>query len=143
LAGEPLPVYGDGLNIRDWLFVGDHCSAIKRVLEGGRVGETYNVGGNAERENIAVVKAICFLLDQRHPLDDGRARESLITYVRDRPGHDRRYAIDSSKLQNELGWRPSQTFETGIEETVDWYLENQAWSQRVLDGSYRMERLGS
>jgi dTDP-glucose 4,6-dehydratase len=143
LAGEPLPVYGDGLNIRDWLFVGDHCSAIKRVLEGGRVGETYNVGGNAERENIAVVKAICFLLDQRHPLDDGRARESLITYVRDRPGHDRRYAIDSSKLQNELGWRPSQTFETGIEETVDWYLENQAWSQRVLDGSYCMERLGS
>ncbi len=143
LAGEPLPVYGDGLNIRDWLFVGDHCSAIKRVLEAGRVGETYNVGGNAERENIAVVKAICALLDQRRPLNDGRSRESLITYVRDRPGHDRRYAIDSSKLQNELGWRPSQTFETGIEQTVDWYLENQAWSQRVLDGSYRMERLGS
>ncbi|MBB6187499.1 dTDP-glucose 4,6-dehydratase [Rhodanobacter sp. MP7CTX1] len=143
LAGEPLPVYGDGLNIRDWLFVGDHCSAIRRVLEAGRLGETYNVGGNAERENITVVKVICALLDKRHPLADGRKRESLITYVKDRPGHDRRYAIDSSKLQNELRWRPSQTFETGIGQTVDWYLANQPWSQRVLDGSYRMERLGS
>jgi dTDP-glucose 4,6-dehydratase len=143
LAGEPLPVYGDGKNIRDWLFVGDHCSAIRRVLEAGRIGETYNVGGNAERENIAVVKTICALLDARRPLVDGRARESLITYVKDRPGHDRRYAIDSSKLQSELGWRPSQTFESGIAQTVDWYLANQPWSQRVLDGSYRMERLGS
>ena len=143
LAGESLPVYGDGRNIRDWLFVGDHCSAIRRVLEAGRAGETYNVGGNAERENIAVVKAICALLDGHQPLADGRARESLITYVKDRPGHDRRYAIDSSKLQDELGWRPSQTFETGISQTVDWYLANQPWSQRVLDGSYRMERLGS
>jgi dTDP-glucose 4,6-dehydratase len=143
LAGEALPVYGDGLNIRDWLFVGDHCSAIRRVLEGGRVGETYNVGGNAERENIAVVKAICALLDARQPLAGGRPRESLITYVKDRPGHDRRYAIDSGKLQSELGWRPSQTFESGIAATVDWYLAQQAWVQRVLDGSYRMERLGS
>ena len=143
LAGEALPVYGDGKNIRDWLFVGDHCSAIRRVLDAGRVGETYNVGGNAERENIEVVKAICALLDARQPLADGRPRESLITYVKDRPGHDRRYAIDSSKLQGELGWRPSQTFETGIAQTVDWYLANQPWSQRVLDGSYRMERLGS
>jgi dTDP-glucose 4,6-dehydratase len=143
LAGEPLPIYGDGKNIRDWLFVGDHCSAIRRVLEAGRVGETYNVGGNAERENIEVVRAICALLDARRPLADGRVRESLITYVRDRPGHDRRYAIDSSKLQNELGWRPSQTFETGIAQTVDWYLANQPWTRRVLDGSYRMERLGS
>ena len=143
LAGEPLPVYGDGLNIRDWLYVGDHCSAIKRVLEAGRTGETYNVGGNAERENIAVVKTICQLLDARRPLADGRARESLITYVKDRPGHDRRYAIDSSKLQNELGWQPTQTFETGIARTVDWYLSQQQWTQRVLDGSYRMERLGS
>jgi dTDP-glucose 4,6-dehydratase len=143
LAGEPLPVYGDGRNIRDWLFVGDHCSAIRRVLDAGRVGETYNVGGNAERENIEVVKVICSLLDARRPLTDGRPRESLITYVKDRPGHDRRYAIDSSKLQDELGWRPSQTFETGIAQTVDWYLDHQPWSQRVLDGSYRMERLGS
>jgi len=143
LAGEALPVYGDGRNIRDWLFVGDHCSAIQRVLEAGRVGETYNVGGNAERENIQVVKAICALLDSRRPLADGRKRESLITFVKDRPGHDRRYAIDSSKLQNELGWKPSQTFESGIEHTVDWYLNHQAWSDRVLDGSYRMERLGT
>ncbi|NYE30231.1 dTDP-glucose 4,6-dehydratase [Rhodanobacter sp. K2T2] len=143
LAGEALPVYGDGLNIRDWLYVGDHCSAIRRVLGSGRVGETYNVGGNAERENIVVVKVICGLLDELQPLTDGRTRESLITYVKDRPGHDRRYAIDSSKLQNELGWRPSQTFETGIRETVDWYLSHQNWTQRVLDGSYRMERLGS
>ena len=143
LAGEPLPVYGDGRNIRDWLFVGDHCSAIRRVLEAGRIGETYNVGGNAERENIAVVKTICALLDTHQPLADHRERESLITYVKDRPGHDRRYAIDSSKLQNELGWAPSQTFETGIAQTVDWYLAHQPWVRRVLDGSYRMERLGS
>ncbi|RDD80629.1 dTDP-glucose 4,6-dehydratase [Dyella tabacisoli] len=143
LSGEPLPVYGDGLNIRDWLHVSDHCAAIRRVLEAGRVGETYNVGGNAERENIVVVKTICALLDARRPLANGRKRESLITFVKDRPGHDRRYAIDSDKLQNELGWRPSQTFETGMEQTIDWYLANQAWSGRVLDGSYRMERLGS
>lgn len=143
LAGESLPVYGDGMNIRDWLFVGDHCSAIRRVLEAGRVGETYNVGGNAERTNITVVKTICALLDDRRPLADGRQRESLITYVKDRPGHDRRYAIDASKLERELGWKPSQTFESGIAATVDWYLANQPWVQRVLDGSYRMERLGS
>ncbi|MCP1373420.1 dTDP-glucose 4,6-dehydratase [Dyella lutea] len=143
LAGEPLPIYGDGLNIRDWLFVGDHCSAIRRVLESGRVGETYNVGGNAERTNLTVVKTICALLDQRQLLADGRARESLMTYVKDRPGHDRRYAIDATKLQSELGWKPSQTFESGIAQTVDWYLANQPWVQRVLDGSYRMERLGS
>ena len=143
LAGEPLPVYGDGRNIRDWLFVGDHCSAIRRVLEAGRIGETYNVGGNAERENIAVVKTICALLDTHQPLANHRERESLITYVKDRPGHDRRYAIDSSKLQNELGWAPSQTFETGIAQTVNWYLAHQPWVRRVLDGSYRMERLGS
>jgi dTDP-glucose 4,6-dehydratase len=142
LAGEALPVYGDGLNIRDWLYVVDHCTAIQHVLEAGRVGETYNVGGNAERDNLTVVKTICALLDKRHPLADGRRRESLITFVKDRPGHDRRYAIDSSKLQNELGWRPSQTFESGIAHTVDWYLENKAWISRVLDGSYRMERLG-
>ncbi|HEX7325128.1 MAG TPA: dTDP-glucose 4,6-dehydratase [Rhodanobacteraceae bacterium] len=142
LAGEALPVYGDGRNIRDWLFVLDHCSAIRRVMEAGKVGETYNVGGNSERENIHVVKTICALLDQRRPLADGRKRESLITFVKDRPGHDRRYAIDSCRLQRELGWKPSVDFETGIARTVDWYLANQPWVQRVLDGSYRMERLG-
>jgi dTDP-glucose 4,6-dehydratase len=142
LAGEPLPVYGDGRNVRDWLYVGDHCSAIRAVLERGRVGEVYNVGGYAERENIAVVKTICALLDQRRLLADGRARESLITYVKDRPGHDRRYAIDASKLQSELGWAPSVTFEQGIARTVDWYLDQQAWVKRVLDGSYRLERIG-
>jgi len=143
LAGESLPVYGDGQNVRDWLFVGDHCSAIRRVLDAGRVGETYNVGGNAEQKNIDVVKTICNLLDTRRPLSDGRRRESLITFVRDRPGHDRRYAIDASKLKNELGWTPSQTFESGIQTTVDWYLNEAAWVDRVLDGSYRLERLGA
>ncbi|KQY51109.1 dTDP-glucose 4,6-dehydratase [Lysobacter sp. Root494] len=142
LAGDPLPVYGDGLNVRDWLHVGDHCAAIRRVLEGGRTGETYNVGGNAERTNIAVVKMICALLDQRQPLPDGRARESLITHVSDRPGHDRRYAIDASKLKNELDWTPAMTFEQGMVRTVEWYVGNQAWVRRVLDGSYRMERVG-
>ena len=142
LAGEPLPVYGDGRNVRDWLYVGDHCTAIRRVLEAGRVGETYNVGGDAERQNIDVVKTICALLDARQPLADGRPRESLITYVKDRPGHDRRYAIDASKLKSELGWAPQHSFEQGIADTVDWYLDNQPWVQRVLDGSYRLERIG-
>jgi dTDP-glucose 4,6-dehydratase len=143
LAGEKLPVYGDGRNVRDWLFVLDHCAAIRRVLEAGRVGETYNVGGDAERENIHVVKSICALLDERRPLADGSRRETLIEFVKDRPGHDRRYAIDSSKLQRELGWKPSVDFEAGIARTVDWYLDNQDWVRRVLDGSYRMERLGA
>ena len=142
LAGEPLPVYGDGLNVRDWLYVGDHCAAIRRVLEAGRVGETYNIGGDAERANIEVVRAICRLLDERRPLPDGIARESLITFVNDRPGHDRRYAIDASKIKRELGWQPRVTFEEGIALTVDWYLDNQAWVRRVLDGSYRLERIG-
>jgi dTDP-glucose 4,6-dehydratase len=142
LAGEPLPVYGDGRNVRDWLYVLDHCAAIRRVLEAGRVGETYNVGGEAERENIHVVKTICALLDERRPRADGAARESQITYVRDRPGHDRRYAIDASKLHGELGWAPTVSFEEGIAATVDWYLENADWVQRVLDGSYRLERIG-
>ncbi|HEX6613849.1 MAG TPA: dTDP-glucose 4,6-dehydratase [Rhodanobacteraceae bacterium] len=142
LAGEKLPVYGDGRNVRDWLYVLDHCAAIRRVLEAGRVGETYNVGGDAEAENIHVVKTICALLDERRPLAGGRKRESLIEFVADRPGHDRRYAIDASKLQTELGWKPSVSFETGIARTVDWYLDNQPWVKRVLDGSYRMERLG-
>jgi dTDP-glucose 4,6-dehydratase len=142
LAGAPLPVYGDGLNVRDWLFVSDHCAAIRRVLESGRVGETYNVGGDAERQNIEVVKVICALLDERRPRTDGLPRESQIAYVKDRPGHDRRYAIDASKLKRELGWAPTVGFEQGIARTVDWYLDNPAWVQRVLDGSYRMERIG-
>jgi dTDP-glucose 4,6-dehydratase len=143
LAGLALPVYGDGLNIRDWLYVGDHCAAIMRVLESGRVSETYNIGGNAERENIDVVRTICAVLDARVPLKDGKPRDSLIHFVKDRPGHDRRYAIDASKIRHELGWQPSQTFEKGIEQTIEWYLGNQAWTSRILDGSYRMERLGA
>jgi dTDP-glucose 4,6-dehydratase len=143
LAGEPLPVYGDGRNVRDWLYVEDHCSAIRRVLDAGRVGETYNVGGDAERENIVVVKTICALLDERRPRSDGKPRESQITFVKDRPGHDRRYAIDASKLHRELGWAPTRTFEQGIAATVDWYLGNADWVARVLDGSYRLERIGT
>ncbi|MBS0459403.1 MAG: dTDP-glucose 4,6-dehydratase [Proteobacteria bacterium] len=142
LAGEPLPVYGDGKQVRDWLFVSDHCEAIRTVLAAGRVGETYNVGGNAEKQNIEVVNAICALLDQRCPREDGQPRASQITYVTDRPGHDRRYAIDASKLRDELGWEPKYSFERGIAQTVDWYLDNQDWVNRVLDGSYRMERIG-
>jgi dTDP-glucose 4,6-dehydratase len=142
LAGEPLPVYGDGLNVRDWLYVGDHVAAIGRVLEAGAVGETYNVGGDAERRNIDVVKAICALLDARAPRADGKPRESQVAYVPDRPGHDRRYAIDASKLKRELGWAPSVNFDQGMARTVDWYLANGEWVRRVLDGSYRMERLG-
>ncbi|PBS12302.1 dTDP-glucose 4,6-dehydratase [Lysobacteraceae bacterium NML93-0792] len=143
LAGEPLPVYGDGKQVRDWLFVTDHCAAIRAVLEKGRVGETYNVGGDSERQNIEVVEAICRLLDHRRPREDGLPRSSQITYVKDRPGHDRRYAIDASKLQGELGWKPEHTFESGIEFTVDWYLANQDWVQGILDGSYRLERMGA
>ena len=142
LHGEPLPVYGDGRNVRDWLYVGDHCAAIRRVLEAGRVGETYNVGGNSERENIQVVRAICALLDERRPLADGKRRETLINFVKDRPGHDRRYAIDAGKIRRELDWQPAYDFENGLAHTVDWYLDHQPWVARVLDGSYRMQRLG-
>jgi len=143
LAGEPLPVYGDGRNVRDWLYVADHCSAIRVVLESGRVGETYNVGGDAEMQNIDVVHAICDLLDARRPRADGQQRASQITYVADRPGHDRRYAIDASKIKSELGWQPAHSFRQGIADTVDWYLDHQDWVQRVLDGSYRLERIGA
>jgi dTDP-glucose 4,6-dehydratase len=142
LAGEPLPVYGDGRQVRDWLYVADHCEAIRTVLAKGRVGETYNIGGNAEKQNIEVVNAICSLLDERRPREDGLPRASQITFVADRPGHDRRYAIDASKLRDELGWAPKYTFEQGIAETVDWYLAHQDWVRRVLDGSYRLERIG-
>jgi len=142
LAGEPLPVYGDGSNVRDWLFVGDHCAAIRAVLARGRVGEVYNVGGDAERRNIDVVQTICALLDERRPRPDGQPRASQIQFVADRPGHDKRYAIDASKLKRELGWSPSVDFITGITRTVDWYLANQAWVAAVLDGSYRLQRIG-
>jgi dTDP-glucose 4,6-dehydratase len=141
LAGKPLPVYGDGQQVRDWLYVQDHCSAIREVLERGRLGETYNVGGWNEKPNLEIVHAVCALLDELSPHAEGPYAR-LIRHVADRPGHDRRYAIDSSKLQRELGWKPSVEFETGIARTVDWYLANQPWVQRVLDGSYRMERLG-
>lgn len=141
MAGEELPVYGDGRNIRDWLFVEDHCEAIFAVLARGRVGETYNVGGDSERMNIDVVHAICDLLDTRMPA--ARPRSELVRYVRDRPGHDRRYAIDASKIRDELGWRPRHDFAGGLARTVDWYLANQPWVTGILDGSYRMERLGA
>jgi dTDP-glucose 4,6-dehydratase len=142
LAGEPLPVYGDGSNVRDWLYVGDHCAAIEAVLERGRVGEVYNVGGDAERRNIEVVRAICALLDQRRPRADGVPRASQIQFVADRPGHDQRYAIDAGKLKRELGWQPSVDFDAGISRTVDWYLAHQDWVAAVLDGSYRLQRIG-
>ena len=142
LEGKPLPVYGEGLNVRDWLFVADHCKAIERVLASGRPGEVYNIGGNNEKTNIEVVKTICSLLDELVPDSPCRPHQSLITFVEDRPGHDLRYAIDASKIQRELGWKPEETFETGIAKTVRWYLDNRQWCQRVTDGSYRRERLG-
>ncbi len=139
LAGKPLPIYGDGQQIRDWLYVKDHCSAIRRVLEAGQVGETYNVGGWNEKQNLDVVYTICSILDQLRPKARGAGAEdkyaSQITYVKDRPGHDRRYAIDASKLECELGWKPSETFESGIQKTVKWYLDNQEWAEGVLSGS--------
>ena len=136
LAGKPLPVYGDGLQVRDWLYVRDHCSAIRRVLEAGRVGETYNVGGWNEKTNLAIVHTICELLDELRPSAEGSYKR-LITHVKDRPGHDRRYAIDARKLERELGWKPAETFETGIRKTVAWYLANADWVQRVQSGAYR------
>lgn len=137
LAGKGLPVYGDGMQIRDWLYVKDHCSAIRRVLEAGRLAETYNVGGWNEKPNIEIVKTICSLLDQMRPRADGKSYAQQITYVTDRPGHDRRYAIDARKLERELGWKPAETFETGIRKTVQWYLDNPGWVQRVQSGAYR------
>ena len=135
LAGKPLPVYGDGQQIRDWLYVGDHCSAIRRVLEAGKVGETYNVGGWNEMKNIEVVHTVCDLLDQLAPRAAGSYREQ-ITFVADRPGHDRRYAIDARKLERELGWKPFETFDSGIRKTVQWYLDNQDWVAGVTSGHY-------
>ncbi|GMU47818.1 MAG: dTDP-glucose 4,6-dehydratase [Candidatus Desulfobacillus denitrificans] len=137
IGGKPLPIYGDGLNVRDWLYVGDHCSAIRAVLAKGRPGEVYNIGGRAEMTNLAVVKALCALLDTLHPGSPVTPHEKLITYVKDRPGHDRRYAMNADKLERELGWRPAESFESGIEKTVRWYLDNTAWTSRVASGAYR------
>ncbi|GGH03539.1 dTDP-glucose 4,6-dehydratase [Silvibacterium dinghuense] len=150
LEGKPLPVYGDGLNIRDWLFVEDHCTAIRTVLERGRLGETYNVGGNSERNNIHVVHTICDLLDELRPDAAIGSRRGLITYVKDRPGHDRRYAINADKISTELGWKPSENFESGIRATVTWYLEHLDWVNEIRSGAYQQwielnykERLGA
>lgn len=142
LDAKPLPVYGNGQQIRDWLFVEDHARALYKVVNEGVVGETYNIGGHNEKQNIEVVKTICKILDELKPQANGQAYESLITFVKDRPGHDLRYAIDATKIQNELGWTPAETFETGIRKTVQWYLNNLDWCHRVQDGSYQRERLG-
>ncbi len=137
LAGKPLPVYGDGMQVRDWLYVKDHCSAIRRVLEGGRLGETYNVGGWNEKPNIEIVHTVCRLLDELQPRADGKPYAEQIEHVKDRPGHDRRYAIDAHKIERELGWKPAETFETGIRKTVEWYLANGEWVRNVQSGAYR------
>jgi dTDP-glucose 4,6-dehydratase len=137
LAGKSLPVYGDGMQVRDWLYVKDHCSAIRRVLEAGRLGETYNVGGWNEKPNIEIVKTVCTLLDSLRPRADGQSYSTQVTYVKDRPGHDRRYAIDATKIHRELGWKPAETFESGIRKTVQWYLDNADWVAHVQSGDYR------
>jgi dTDP-glucose 4,6-dehydratase len=143
LEGRKLPVYGKGENVRDWLYVDDHVRALELVATRGAIGESYNVGGRAERTNLAVVETICDLLDGRHPLPGGGARRSLIEFVKDRPGHDRRYAIDPSKIENELGWRASESFESGIERTIDWYLANDWWWRPIREGKYAGARLGT
>ena len=137
LGDQPIPVYGDGSNVRDWLYVNDHCQAIMAVLEKGRPGEVYNIGGNSEKTNLEVVKTICSILDEMAPFPDNHPHERLISFVTDRPGHDQRYAIDATKITSELGWMPEETFETGIRKTVGWYLNNATWVQNVKDGAYR------
>ena len=137
LGGKPLPIYGDGQQIRDWLYVTDHCSAIRRVLDAGKLGETYNVGGWNEKTNLEVVHTLCAILDELQPRADGLSYATQITFVKDRPGHDQRYAIDASRLERELGWKPAETFETGIRKTVRWYLDNQDWVHNITTGSYR------
>ena len=142
LDWKPLPVYGDGQNVRDWLFVDDHCNAIKKVYENGRIGETYNIGGNNEIKNIDIVNIICSVLDNLKPSDNGKSYSELITFVEDRPGHDFRYAINAEKIQKELGWFPIESFYTGIKKTVEWYLENETWWRNIQDKKYNQERLG-
>jgi len=142
LSGKPLPVYGQGLNVRDWLFVKDHCEAIKLVIEQGKIGETYNIGGHNEITNIEIVKLICQILDELSPAANGQPYQNLITYVTDRPGHDLRYAIDAAKIQKELGWLPKETFPTGIRKTIKWYLDNREWWQNIQAKKYQQQRLG-
>lgn len=137
LAGKPLPIYGDGLQVRDWLFVGDHCTAIRRVLTAGTPGEIYNIGGWNEKTNLEVVRAVCTILDTLRPRSDGTSYSEQIVFVQDRPGHDRRYAIDATRIEREIGWKPAETFETGIRKTVCWYLDNQTWVRNITDGAYR------
>jgi dTDP-glucose 4,6-dehydratase len=137
LAGKALPVYGDGLQIRDWLYVTDHCAAVRRVLAAGKAGEVYNIGGNNERANIDIVKQICSMLDAQRPREDGTSYAQFITHVTDRPGHDRRYAINATKIERELGWKPAETFETGLKKTVEWILNNPEWIANVQSGAYR------
>ncbi len=143
LAGEPLPVYGKGENVRDWLYVEDHVRGLLTVLDSGQPGETYNIGGHNEKTNIAVVRTICRLLDDLAPDSPHRPHEKLITFVEDRPGHDLRYAIDASKIKRELDWSPIETFDTGLRKTVQWYLDNGTWCERVMSGAYQGERLGT
>ena len=142
LAGKNLPVYGDGKQIRDWLYVDDHCAAIHNIIEQGNIGETYNVGGNNEIKNIDIVKTICNLLDNTRPSENLKSYQELITFVKDRPGHDFRYAIDTSKINRELNWNPKESFVSGIEKTIRWYLDNKNWWQSINNNSYQQERLG-
>jgi dTDP-glucose 4,6-dehydratase len=137
MQGKAIPVYGDGKNVRDWLFVEDHCAAIRTVLSRGRVGETYNIGGSSEKPNLDIVHTICAVLDELRPNDPVVPHKNLITFVQDRPGHDRRYAMDTRKIEKELGWRPKETFETGIRKTVEWYLAHENWIREVTSGNYR------
>ena len=142
IAGEPLPIYGDGLHIRDWLYVDDHCIALEKALEKGQLGEVYNIGGDNEKTNLELVTTLCEILDELVPNSNYRPHKSLIKFVDDRPGHDRRYAINSSKIQRELGWKPSETLNTGLRKTVDWYISNSQWIERVMSGAYKGQRLG-
>ncbi|NQU44481.1 GDP-mannose 4,6-dehydratase, partial [bacterium] len=140
---KPLPLYGDGKNVRDWLYVEDHCRGIWAALSRGRLGETYNIGGRCEKTNLEIVETICAILDRKRPRPDGRSHKDLIIFVKDRPGHDWRYAIDFSKIETELGWEPKETFETGLEKTVDWYLGHEEWRRQIEAEKYRRQRLGT
>ena len=143
LQGKELPIYGDGKNIRDWLYVKDHCIALDYVISNGEIGETYNIGGDEEKTNLEIVNTICNILDKKIPLHNGLSYNDSITYVKDRPGHDFRYAIDSTKIKNKLNWKPKHKFEDAIIKTIDWYLDNQLWWKKILNNKYDLNRLGS